>query len=188
MRRNHLVNVAVALVLDTLAAWLLDSASQRIVAVTLTLGALYGIGLLASWVLGCKLIGAFEALLAGLSLVQTIYTDTKRFLHTMRTPAVSGQRVVLISFPTSEKKTVGFVTKAMRDADTGRERTDVYVSTSPNLIFGHIEIVPLDEVMQTGWRIKEAMSFVMTGGASVPETVRFQTAAATKIGASGMAS
>lgn len=170
--------VAVSPVSQTLATWLLDSSFQKAVAVALTLGSLYGIGLLASWVLGRKLIAGVEALLARLPLIQTIYNGTKRFLHTLRQPPIAGQRVVLISFPTPEMKAIGFVTKILRDTDTGRELAAVYVPTSPNPTSGYIEIVPLDDVVQTDWTIEQAMSFVMTGGANAPDTVRYQTTAA----------
>lgn len=167
----------------TLASGLLDSGFQKLVAILLTLAALYGIGLLASLVLGKKLLDALEALLGRLPLVQTIYGGTKRFLHSLRTPPATGQRVVLISFPTPEMKAVGFITKVLRDAGSGRELAAVYVPTSPNPTSGYIEIVPLDEVVHTDWSIEEAMSFVMTGGANAPETVRYQTVNTAKVGA-----
>ena len=163
----------VAPVSATLSSWLLDSVFQKLVAVLLTLGALYGIGLLTTLVLGRKLIELMEAQLARLPLVQTIYSGTKRFLHTLRKAPISGQRVVLISFPTPEMKAVAFVTKIMHDETTGRELAVVYVPTSPNPTSGYIEIVPLSDVVQTDWTIEEAMSFVMTGGTSAPERIRF---------------
>ncbi len=155
------------------AGWLQDSAFQRLFAVLLTLAALYGIGVFASLVLGKKLLEAFEAILGRLPLVQTIYGGTKRFLQTLRKPPATGQRVVLISFPTPEMRAVGFVTKVMKDADSGRELAAVYVPTSPNPTSGYIEIVPLADVVQTDWTIEEAMTFVMTGGANSPDQVRF---------------
>ncbi len=167
----------VAPVSHTLAGWLLHSSFKQAVAVLLTLAALYGIGLLASLVFGRKLIDAAESLLARLPLVQTIYGATKGFLHTLRKPPARGQRVVLISFPTPEMKTVGFVTKILRDSDSGRELAAVYVPTAPNPTSGYIEIVPLDQVVQTDWTLEEAMSFVMTGGANAPDTVRYTAAA-----------
>lgn len=170
----------VAPVSPTLAIWLLDSAFQKVVAVLLTLALIYGIGLLASLVLGRKLIGVMERIVERLPLVQTIYNGTKRFLHTLRKPPMAGQRVVLISFPTPEMKTIGFVTKVMRDAHTGMELAAVYVPTSPNPTSGYIEIVPLAQVTQTDWSIEEAMSFVMTGGANAPETVHYSTSAGTR--------
>lgn len=159
---------------QTLAAWLLDSAFQHLVAVLLTLGAIYGVGLLATRVIGRRMIGTLEKMLARLPLVQTIYNGTKRFLNTLKTPPASGQRVVLISFPTPEMKAVGFITKVIRDIDSGRELAAVYVPTSPNPTSGYIEIVPLDDVVPTDWTMEEAMSFVMTGGTNGPEKVNFQ--------------
>ncbi len=166
----------IAPVSETVSSWLLDSVFQSLVAVLLTLGVFYGIGLFASLVLGRKLIAATEKQLTRLPLVQTIYNGTKRFLHTLREPPVSGQRVVLISFPTPEMKAVGFVTKIMRDATTGRELAAVYVPTSPNPTSGYIEIVALADVVQTDWTMEEAMSFVMTGGANAPDRINFNRA------------
>lgn len=161
----------------TLATWLLDSAFQKVVAVLLTLALIYGIGVLASLVLGRKLIALLERVVGRLPLVQTIYNGTKRFLHTLRKPPMAGQRVVLISFPTPEMKAVGFVTKVIRDAHRGTELAAVYVPTSPNPTSGYIEIVPLSDVVQTDWSVEEAMSFVMTGGANAPDTVHFTASA-----------
>jgi uncharacterized membrane protein len=166
---------SVAPVSEMLASWLQDSALQKLVAVLLTLATLYAIGLLASLVMGRKLIEGMEALLARLPLVQTIYSGTKRFLQTLRKPPVRGQRVVLISFPTPGMKAIGFVTKILHDTHSGRELAAVYVPTSPNPTSGYIEIVPLEDVVQTDWSIEEAMSFVMTGGTNAPDTVPFET-------------
>ncbi|MBK7470144.1 MAG: DUF502 domain-containing protein [Betaproteobacteria bacterium] len=163
---------------STMSSWLMDSFFQKLLAVLLTLGALYGIGLLASVVLGRKLIAVMEAQLTRLPLVQTIYSGTKRFLHTLRKPPNSGQRVVLISFPTPEMKAVGFVTKVMHDAATGQELAAVYVPTSPNPTSGYIEIVPLADVIPTDWTVEQAMSFVVTGGANAPDRVAFTRAPA----------
>jgi uncharacterized membrane protein len=158
---------------ETLAGWLVNPSVQYVLAALLAVAGLYGIGLFASFVLGRRLIEWFERLLGRLPLVQTIYGGTKRFLQSLRKPPVSGQRVVLISFPSPEMKAVGFVTKVMRDEASGREVAAVYVPTSPNPTSGYIEIVPLDEVVPTDWSMEEAMSFVMTGGANAPDQVRF---------------
>lgn len=158
---------------ETLAAWLLDSGFQKLVAVVFTLAALYGIGIFASLVLGKKLLNAFESLMVRLPLVETIYGGTKRFLQSLRTPPATGKRVVLICFPTPEMRAVGFITKVMKDAETGEELAAVYVPTSPNPTSGYIEILPLDKVVETNWSIEEAMSFVMTGGANAPDHVHF---------------
>jgi uncharacterized membrane protein len=158
---------------DTLASWLLDSSFQQAVAALLTIASLYGIGLLASFVIGKKVIELYEDILARLPLVQTIYGATKRVLLSLSQPPVTGQRVVLINFPSSEMKAIGFITKIIRDTETGKELAAVYVPTSPNPTSGYIEIVPMEDVVMTDWSTEEAMTFVVTGGTNAPENLRF---------------
>lgn len=159
---------------DAVADWLLNPSVQYLLAALATLIGLYLIGLMTSMVIGRWLLALMERFLARLPLVQTIYGATKRFLEALREPPVAGQRVVLISFPSPEMKAVGFVTRVMRDPDTGRQLAAVYVPTSPNPTSGYIEIVPLDDVVQTDWTMEEAMRFVMTGGTNAPDTLRFE--------------
>lgn len=158
---------------STLSEWLLNPGVHYVLAVLFTIAGLYAVGLMASLVLGKRLIAYAEGLLSRLPLVQTIYGATKRFLLTLSQPPATGQRVVLISFPSPDMKAVGFVTKVMRDAGSGRELAAVYVPTSPNPTSGYIEIVPLDQVVQTDWTVEEAMAFVMTGGTNSPDSVRY---------------
>ncbi|SDG88644.1 DUF502 domain-containing protein [Propionivibrio dicarboxylicus] len=156
-----------------LAGWLQHPWVETVVALLLTVGALYVVGLLTSFMTGLRLIAALESVLARLPIIQTVYSGTKRFLQTLRTPPVQGQRVVLINFPSPQLKTLGFVTKLMRDADSGIELAAVYVPTSPNPTSGYIEIVPLAETTPIDWSVEEALAFVMTGGANAPEQLNY---------------
>lgn len=158
---------------EIVADWLLNPAVQYVLAALFTLAGLYAVGVLTSMVVGRRLIAYLERLFARLPLVQTVYGATKRFLQSLRQPPMSGQRVVLIAFPSPEMKAVGFVTKVMTDPETGRQLAAVYVPTSPNPTSGYIEIVPLEEVTPTDWSVEEAMTFVMTGGANAPDRLRF---------------
>lgn len=157
----------------TLADWLINPNVQYVLAALVTLAGLYGVGLLTSVVLGRRLIALMERQFDRLPLVQTIYGATKRFLQSLQKPPVTGQRVVLISFPSPEMKAVGFITKVMTDTDSGRQLAAVYVPTSPNPTSGYIEIVAMEDVVLTDWSVEEAMAFVMTGGTNAPEQVRF---------------
>ncbi len=167
---------------DTVSRWLLDSNVQYGLAAIFTLAGLYVIGLLASLVIGKRFIASAENWLGRVPLVHTICSATKRFLKTVQTPPVQGQRVVLISFPSQEMKAVGLVTRVMMDTNTGQELAAVYVPTSPNPTSGYIEILSLADVVMTDWTMEEAMSFVMTGGTNAPDKVRFgQVASSEKI-------
>ncbi len=158
---------------DTLARWLDNPTVHYVLAALVTIAGLYAVGLLASVVVGKRMIAWFERLLERLPGVQTIYGATKRFLQTIREPSVRGQRVVLIAFPSPDMKAVGFITKVFRDQTSDRELAAVYVPTSPNPTSGYIEIVPLSDVVVTDWTMEEAMTFVMTGGTNAPDEVRF---------------
>ncbi len=161
----------------TLAHWLADTLLQKVVAVLLTLLLLYGIGVLASQVIGRRLLGLLEAVLDRIPLVQKVYGGAKRFLQTLQAPSPGGQRVVLIPFPTPEMKAVGLLTKILHDADTGEELAVVYVPTAPNPTSGYIEIVPMRDVVQTTWTMEQAMTFTVTGGANGPDVVNFRQSA-----------
>jgi len=156
-----------------LADWLIDPTFQYVLAVLFTIGGLYLIGLLTSFVVGRRVIAWFEALVTRLPLVQTIYKVTKSVFQTLQKPPVRGQRVVLINFPSPQLKTIAFVTRELRDKSSGRSLVAVYVPTAPNPTSGYIEILPLDDVVQTDWTVEEAMTFVVTGGTNGPAGVHF---------------
>lgn len=142
-------------------------------AVVFTLAALYLLGRATTWVVGRRLIATVESLLTRIPLAHTIYAATKRFIAALREQPAGTQRVVLIDFPSAEMKTIGLVTKVMRDADTGREVAAVYVPTAPNPTSGYIELVPVERLSETDWTLEEAMRFIMTGGTNAPESIRY---------------
>lgn len=163
---------------STLAGWLLNPTVHYLLAALVTVLGLYAIGLFTSHMLGRRLLALMERQFHRVPMVQTIYGATKRFLETLRQPPVSGQRVVLIAFPSPEMKVVGFVTRLLTDPDTGRQLAAVYVPTSPNPTSGYIEIVPLENVVETDWSVEQAMTFIMTGGTNAPDKLRYGVAPA----------
>lgn len=153
--------------------WLLEPWFQNTLAVLLTLIALYLLGWLASRVLGKKTLSLIEFLLNKIPLVQTIYGATKKLLTVLQQKPEKLQRVVLIEFPSSQMKTVGFVTRVMKDHITGQELAAVYVPTTPNPTSGYLEIVPVERLVSTDWSVEEAMTFIISGGAIAPENIIF---------------
>lgn len=163
--------------LPNAAEFLLQPTFQSALAAILTIVVLCLIGWFASNVIGQRIIHLLERLVLNVPLVAAIYGGTKRFLAAIKEKPAGVQRVVLISFPTSEMKAVGFVTRVIQDADTGEDLAAVYVPTSPNPTSGYIEIVPVRDTVPTDWTMDEAMSFVMTGGATSPDRIHFRTLA-----------
>lgn len=157
-----------------LAAWLQNETLLSIVAVLVVLGFLWVLGWGASRVIGQRLILLFEWMIGRIPFVEKVYQATKRFLTVAGGSADGGERrVVLIDFPSPEMKTIGLVTRILKDEETGEELAAVYVPTSPNPTSGYIEIVPVKKLTFTDWTFDQAMSFVITRGSNAPETIAY---------------
>ncbi|WP_455202964.1 DUF502 domain-containing protein [Kaarinaea lacus] len=142
-------------------------------AILVTIIFLYLLGWLATRVIGKRAISVFDALINRIPLVTTIYSSVKKLISAVQQKPDKVQRVVLIPFPTPEMKTVGFVTRILKDKHSGEELAAVYVPTTPNPTSGYLEIVPLNQVISTDWNIDEAMTFVISGGAVAPEDIHY---------------
>ena len=154
--------------------WLDDPWAQSAIAVVATLAVIVAVGALARRVVGQRLLAWFEALIARIPLMKTVYGSARQLLDLLQKKPDGTQRVVLIDFPHREMKCVGFVTRVMREQGTGRELAAVYVPTTPNPTSGYLEVVPVDRLTPTDWTVDEAMSFIISGGAVSPETIPFE--------------
>ncbi len=156
-----------------LAKWLLDETLQSVAAVLVVLAFLAVLGWATTIVLGRRLIALAERLISSIPFVEPIYRSTKRFLTVASSTPGGDRRVVLINFPSSDMKALGLVTKTITDTVSGEELAVVYVPTAPNPTSGYIEIVPLRNVVFIDWTFDQAMAFVVTGGASAPDSVAY---------------
>lgn len=156
----------------TLAAWLTQPWLQWVLAIVITILMLYLLGLIASRVIGRRLIAATEHIFSRLPFVQNVYGATKKLVEVLRTRP-DERPVVLIEFPNEGMKTLGLVTRIINDAKTGEKLAVVYVPTTPNPTSGYLEIVPMEKVVYTDMSFEEGMSFVVTGGAIGPDSIRF---------------
>ncbi len=135
---------------------------------------LYASGWLASKWLGQRLLKLFDDTIQRIPVAKSIYNMIRRLADALQTTTGDVERVVLIEFPTKEMKTVGLVTRTFKDSQTGRELAAVYVPTTPNPTSGYLEIVPIENVVPTNWSLEEAMSFIISGGADVPDEFYFE--------------
>lgn len=146
---------------------------QSVLGILLVLLLLYILGWAAKRVIGRRILGRVDKIMNRIPLVQTIYGATKKLIDTFQQTPDGVQRVVLINFPSPEMKTVGFVTKIMKDRDTGQKLAAVYVPTTPNPTSGYLEIVPVEQLISTDWTMDDAMTFIVSGGAVAPEVMNY---------------
>ena len=152
-----------------LAEILLHPWLQPILAAILILVGLYVLGWITTRVIGRQLVLAIESLIDRIPLVEKIYGSTKKVIAALNQENPKMERVVLIEFPNQSMKTIGFVTKIMRDKTSDKELAAVYVPTTPNPTSGYLEIVPTDQLVNTDLTVEQAMTFVVSGGTVGPE-------------------
>ena len=159
-----------------LFGWAAEPWVQTAVALVATILYILAVGAFARRVAGQTLLRWFEALIAKIPFAKTIYGSTRQLLDLLQTKPDGTQRVVLIDFPHSQMKSVGFVTRVMRDEHTGVELAAVYVPTTPNPTSGYLEIVPVERLTPTDWTVDQAMTFIISGGAVSPDRIPFHPA------------
>ncbi len=159
------------------SSWLTKPWFLALVAVLLVITALIITGWLTTIWIGRRFLVFFDSLVDRVPMVRNIYGSVKKLLEVMQTKPDGVQRVVLIDFPSRDMKTVGLVTRTMVDEVSGRTLAAVYVPTTPNPTSGYLEIVPVENITSTDWSFDEAMSFIISGGAVAPSTLRFENEA-----------
>lgn len=148
-----------------------------LVAISLTVVMLYLLGWLGSKVLGRRLIDTAESLFERIPLVDMIYGSIKGMVQALAGVGKKGdqtQRIVLIDFPTENMKTIGFLTNQITDANSGQVYATVYVPTTPNPTSGYMELVPIERVTETDLTMEQALTMVLSGGASSPPSVHLR--------------
>ncbi len=159
-------------------AWLTEPWVQNALALLATLAVILLSGVMARRVIGQRMLRWFESLIQRIPLANTIYGSARQLLDILQTKPDGTQRVVLVDFPHKEMKSIGFVTRVIREHGTGRELAAVYVPTTPNPTSGYLEIVPVEKITPTDWTVDQAMSFIISGGAVAPDTIPFSPPAA----------
>lgn len=153
--------------------WLVAPWVQTAIALVATLALIIVVGAMARRVVGQRLLSWFEALIARIPLAKTVYGSARQLLDLLQTKPDGTQRVVLIDFPHRDMKSVGFVTRILRDEHSGEELAAVYVPTTPNPTSGYLEVVPMNQLTPTDWTVDQAMTFIISGGAVSPERIPF---------------
>ena len=149
---------------------------QNTIAMVATLFVILAVGALPRRVVGQRLLRWFVAPVARVPLADVIYTSARKLLDMLETKPGSTQRVVLIDFPHRDMKSVGLVTRVIREEGSGRDLAAVYVPTTPNPTSGYLEIVPVELLTPTDWTVDQAMSFIISGGAVAPDAMPFTRA------------
>lgn len=141
--------------------------------VLLSLALLLITGVIATNILGQRLVAWSEALLEKIPLVRTIYNAAKQMSNAIfATNGAAFRKVLMIEYPRKGMWTVGFQTSestAELSEKTGVEMISIYIPTTPNPTSGFMLLVPKDDVIELSMSIDEALKFIISLGVMQPQ-------------------
>jgi uncharacterized membrane protein len=127
---------------------------------------IYLTGVLATNVLGKRLLHWGDLLLSRIPLVKSIYTSSKQLTKVFQEGKSSYRRAVLVEWPRPGVRAIGFVTAEV--VQGGENYLVVYLPTMPNPTSGFALYFREEEVMDSGMSVEDAVKFVVSGGVVVP--------------------
>ncbi|MDH5781741.1 MAG: DUF502 domain-containing protein [Dehalococcoidia bacterium] len=129
-----------------------------------TIVLIYLAGVIASNIVGTRLIHYGESLLAKVPVVRQLYAGIKQILEGFSKPGKTGfMQVVLVEFPKEGMRAIGFITNESYDK-SGERLLNVFIPTSPNPTSGFLEIVTEDKIIRTNISVDDALKMVVSAG------------------------
>lgn len=164
---------------DGRAKGLMDSAAGEIaitlVSALLAVGVILAVGFISRHLLGRVMLDAFEGMMERVPMVNKVYNAAKQMVDTFGSKADTFKEVVIVEYPRSGCRTVGFVANRSDAARWGAEAAGensrfvhVFVPTAPNPTAGFILLLPESEITPAGMSVAEGMKFVVSCGAFLP--------------------
>jgi uncharacterized membrane protein len=140
--------------------------------VVLTLLVVLGTGVLASNILGQRLVSFGETLLGRIPVVKTIYSSVKQVSDTLFSPGGQAfRKALLVQYPREGAWTIAFLTGAPGGDVANHLHGDyvsVYVPTTPNPTSGFFLMLPRADVIELDMNVDEALKYVISMGVVAP--------------------
>lgn len=146
--------------------WLLRLISLGVVALVL-----YALGLLATNVVGRRLLRAGDRAIGRIPLLGGIYAATRQVLDAVGTGQKAAfRRCVLIEYPRRGIWTLAFVTNegAMLPGGTEDGYISLFVPTTPNPTSGYFIIMPRADCRPLAMTVEEGVKMIVSAGIVVP--------------------
>lgn len=166
--------------LDQVILWMPEQLQPRSVlgfnipglGVIVTLLIILFTGLIAANVLGQRLVRYWEAVLARIPVVKSIYYSVKQVSDTLfSSNGQAFRKALLIQYPRQGSWTIAFLTGKPGGAAADHLRGDyvsVYVPTTPNPTSGFFLMLPVADVVELDMSVDEALKYIISMGVVAP--------------------
>ncbi len=130
------------------------------------------LGVLATNVIGARVVHATDKLLLRVPMVAVIYKTLKQVIDAFRGFGAKQnlKRVVYIDQGNGVRM-LGFATGQFTDTQTGKAMTCVLVPTSPSPMTAILLIVDTDKITDAPISIEDSMKMILSGGLVGPQTM-----------------
>lgn len=139
----------------------------------ITIVLIYITGVIASNVLGRKILQYGESLLTRVPVFRPLYIGVKQVLEGLSGTTekrAAFREVILVEFPRKGMRTLAFITNELTD-ESGDKLYCIYVPTAPVPTSGYFEIVSEDMVTHTNISVDQAIKMVMSSGIASPTKI-----------------
>ncbi|HXV07896.1 MAG TPA: DUF502 domain-containing protein [Burkholderiales bacterium] len=129
-------------------------------------------GVLAANIIGQRLVQIWEAMLARIPVVKSIYNSVKQVSDTLLSSTGEAfRKAVLVQYPREGAWTIAFLTGVPGGDVATHLRGDyvsVYVPTTPNPTSGFFLMLPRAEVIELNMSVDAALKYVISMGVAGP--------------------
>lgn len=159
-------------------AWMIDTHDPRLLQFMNFLGFLIPIvflvalGVMATNVLGVRVVSALEKFLLRIPLVAFIYKFMKQVMDSFKGfgGVKSFKRVVYVDYPSPGLKMLGFVTGQYVDPKSGAGMSAVLLPAALSPMTGLVIVTETSRLEDAPLTVEEAMKLIVSGGLISPKT------------------
>ncbi|MCB1065161.1 MAG: DUF502 domain-containing protein [Verrucomicrobiae bacterium] len=131
----------------------------------------FALGIMATNVLGAKIISLFERLFSKFPVISVIYSGLKQVMDSFRNfgSGRNFKRVAYVAYPAPGCRLIGFVTGQYRDEQIGKDVTSIFIPTSPNPMTGFVIVAENEHVFESSLTIEQATKVILSAGLVAPD-------------------
>lgn len=143
-----------------------------LLALALAVALLTGVGVLAQYYIGKRMIEWLDTLMMNVPLLNKFYGAIKQVNEAFAGNRNSFKTVVLVEFPHPGSHSVGFITSETQTGvleQSGKDLICVFIPTTPNPTSGFLVLVTEDKITKLDMSVADGLKYIVSLGAIAPE-------------------
>ncbi|MCK5577452.1 MAG: DUF502 domain-containing protein [Dehalococcoidales bacterium] len=139
----------------------------------ITLILTYITGMIASNIIGHRIIKFAESMVSKVPVFRQIYIGAKQVVEGLSGTGINKaafREVVFVEFPREGMTTIAFITNEITDK-SGKKLYAIYIPTAPIPTSGYFEIASEEQIVHTKIPIDEGIKIVISSGMILPDEI-----------------